>query len=331
METTPKETFSRIDLSLAHYLKLTDELELPPEAKAYRYSQRSILKLFLYSLIKGMHGFKTLYKHLQLKPQVLNLIGLDSLPHRTTLSRRFKRIPDILRHAIRNLFGRFVEQGHSDASLLAADSTLMHANGNLWHRKDMKEGRLPSCGNIDTDAHWGVSGEGTWVYGFRMHVAVTAFDERVVPFDVVVEPANIKDSKVFRKELSLHLPQEAQVLLGDGGYDDQYCAAACDAQGVTLITPLEVKEHTPTARRERAALYHDPEVREVFSRRKATVEPFQGRLKSLFDLEYLPMKGLTNVRALVTLAVLAYLLLVQTNLRLGLPMLQLKQTMLALR
>jgi len=331
METTTKETTSSIDLSLTHYLKLTDELDLPAEARSYFYSQQSILKLFLYSLIKGIHGFKTLHKHLQLKPHALKLVGLEAVPHRTTLSRRFKSMPDSLRHAIRGLFGRFVDEGDTDPSLLASDSTLMHAHGNIWHSKDIKAGRIPSCGNIDTDAHWGVSGEQEWIFGYRAHFNVSAFDARVLPCDVVVEPANIKDSKVFRQELCPHLPEEAQLLLGDGGYADQYCFAACEAQGVTLVTPIEVKEHTGQERRKRAALYDDPEVREVFCRRKATVEPFQGQLKSLFELEYLPMKGLANVRSLVTLATLAYLLLVQTNLRLGLPMLKLKATKLALR
>ena len=42
--------------------------------------------------------------------------------------------------------------------------------------------------------------------------------------------------------------------------------------------------------------------------------PYQGQLKDLFDLEHLPLKGLANVRALATLATLAYLLLVKLNL-----------------
>lgn len=72
-------------------------------------------------------------------------------------------------------------------------------------------------------------------------------------------------------------------------------------------------------------------MREAFSLRKTTVEPFQGRLKALFSLEYLYMKGLRNVRSLVILATLAYLLLAKLNLRLGLAILKLQDTLIAIR
>ena len=76
---------------------------------------------------------------------------------------------------------------------------------------------------------------------------------------------------------------------------------------------------------------HDPEMRSTFALRKPTVEPFQGRLKSLFELEYLCMKGFRNVRTLVILATLAYLLLAKLNQRLGLDILKLQDTLIAIR
>ncbi|MEZ4605874.1 MAG: hypothetical protein R2865_03470 [Deinococcales bacterium] len=90
-------------------------------------------------------------------------------------------------------------------------------------------------------------------------------------------------------------------MLADGGFDDQSCYELRDQKG-SLIAPIKVKKSTPPERVERAKLYHDPEVRELFSLRKTTVEPFQGRLKALFELEHLFMKGHKNVRALVLLA-----------------------------
>jgi hypothetical protein len=78
-------------------------------------------------------------------------------------------------------------------------------------------------------------------------------------------------------------------------------------------------------------LFDSPEAKEVYALRKTTIEPFQGQLKSLFGLEYLPIKGLLNVRTLCTLATVAYSLLVMLNIRLERPATQLKATMLALR
>ncbi len=82
---------------------------------------------------------------------------------------------------------------------------------------------------------------------------------------------------------------------------------------------------------ERARLYQDPNIREVFALRKTTVEPYQGQLKDLFDLEQLPCKGLKNVRALAFFSVLAYVLLIVLNIRNRQPPTQLKAILLALR
>lgn len=60
--------------------------------------------------------------------------------------------------------------------------------------------------------------------------------------------------------------------------------------------PTKAKANTPPERLERVRLYHDREVREAFVLRKTTVEPFRGRLKALFELEYLCMKGPRNIR-----------------------------------
>jgi hypothetical protein len=48
-------------------------------------------------------------------------------------------------------------------------------------------------------------------------------------------------------------------------------------------------------------------VREASVLRKTTVEPFQGQLEALFELEYLCLKGIGNIKTLVILATLAYL------------------------
>ena len=136
---------------------------------------------------------------------------------------------------------------------------------------------------------------------------------------------------MFKDLLAPSIPKATQVLLGDGGFDDESCYGLCDDKDISLVAPIKVKASTPPERLERARLYHDPEVRSTFALRKTTVEPFQGQLKNLFDLEYLCMKGLANVRTLVVLATLAYLLLAKLNHRLGLDILKLQDTLIAIR
>ena len=316
-------------LTMTEFLNQLDTLELPALEAPQIYADRSILKLFLYALIRQITSFKLLAKMILEKPEIRQACNLKTAPHRTTLSRRFKSLPQPLALLLDQLTSQALKQDLIDVSITSTDSTLMKANGNLWHKKSMIAGQLPACGNIDTDAHWGKSGCKGWTFGYAMFSLVTCGSHGIVwPIESVLYPANAKDTPVFKKDLLTHLPQATQLLLADKGFDDQRLANACDQRKITLVTPIsKIGKHTPKKRLARAALFATPDVREAFALRKTSVEPFQGQVKDLFGLERLPMKGLLNVRALCSLAVVTYCLLVLFNVGLGLPPRALKETM----
>jgi hypothetical protein len=319
-----------VALKMESCLSEIDELAIK-ELSRYSYSEGSMVTVFVYALIKGIPEFKTLHDHLEGKPEVQSWLGWSKGPHRTTLSRRFKALPEQLCSLVAEVYQKFVTAKQIQEEVMSVDSSLMQAHGNIWHKKDREANVLPKCGNIDTEAHWGVNGCGEWTFGYRFHCLVNADADLALPKDVAVYAANIKDGTVFTDTLAASLSSDTNVVLADGSYDEQPCYDLCDAKQISLIAPLEVKPNTPPERIERAELFNDPETREVFTLRKVSVEPFQGHLKSLFDLEQLPVKGLNNVRALVTLAVFVYNFLAWLNLLLNRPILHLKQTLLALR
>ncbi len=324
-ETKAQET---ITLDMESWLGLVDELEIE-EKSSYAYKKKAVLKLYLYMLVKKITKFKTMANHLKKKPEVLTLVGLDKAPHRTTLSKRFKGISESIREQLRALHSSFVKQEESLVELMSTDSSLIEAEGNLWHKKDKAKGVIPSCGNIDIEAQWGISGCKKWTFGYRLHCVVSC--QSALPYDIQVEPANVKDAQVFRRDFVQYLPKETLVVLGDSGYDDATCYELCDTRNISLITPAKAKKSTPPERLERIDLYNDHDVREIFVHRKTSVEPFQGHLKALFGLEKLCMKGIDNVRALVSLATFAYLLLAKLNSCLELDILKLQDTLLAIR
>jgi hypothetical protein len=319
-----------VALRMQDCLNKIDALAITELAK-YSYSEVSMVKVFVYGLIKGIREFKTLHDHVEAKREVQGWLGWQKVPHRTTLSRRFKALPEQMRSLIAEVYQKFVQTEQIQEDVMSVDSSLMQAQGNVWHKKDREAGVLPKCGNIDTEAHWGVNGCGAWTFGYRFHCLVNADTDLALPKDVAVYAANIKDSTVFTNDLAPSLAEDTNLLLGDAGYDEQPCYDVCDAKQISLIAPLEVKPNTPPERIDRAELFNDPEVRELFTLRKVSVEPFQGHLKTLFDLEQLPVKGLNNVRSLVTLAAFVYNFLAWINLLLKRPILHLKQTLLALR
>ena len=329
--TKEKETQEIVALEIKSILNFVDDLAIDCDSEKHIYPTKSMIKLYLYMLIKQITGFKTMAKQLAIKPELVTLLGLPRCPHRTTISDRFKALPLLLREQIRDLHKQFVEEDVTLADAMSVDSSLMQAQGNVWHKKQRDKGELPNCGNVDTDAHWGVSGCGDWVYGYRVHCLLSSPSKAALPFDVEVAPANVKDYEIFKEKLGNELPKATKVIFGDTGFDEQACYELCDQQGISLITPIKAKKHTPEHRRERTVLYNDPEVREAFTLRKTTVEPFQGQLKYLFNLEQLRVKGIRNVRPLVLLAVLTYLLLAKLNLALGLDILKLQDTLLAIR
>lgn len=82
-----------MSLSMRPFLDQLDELDLPDLPYPYRHTDHGLNKLFLYGLVRGITGFKTLHMHLLERPDVLALVGLEVPPHRTTLSRRYKTLP----------------------------------------------------------------------------------------------------------------------------------------------------------------------------------------------------------------------------------------------
>ena len=60
-----------------------------------------------------------------------------------------------------------------DPSITAIDSTLLKANGNVWHKSSMEKGIVP-CPGIDTDARWwGYSHTKGWIFGYKLHLTST--------------------------------------------------------------------------------------------------------------------------------------------------------------
>jgi hypothetical protein len=81
------------------------------------------------------------------------------------------------------------------------------------------------------------------VFGYRLHTLTLCGPEGITwPATIGVHAANIKDADVFDDELAQHLPDSTEVLLGDGGYDQESCYQACDDREVTLLCPIKVKK-----------------------------------------------------------------------------------------
>ncbi|BCM93560.1 hypothetical protein IAD21_05451 [Abditibacteriota bacterium] len=88
--------------------------------------------------------------------------------------------------------------------------------GRLWHKKDKEQGVVPRSG-IDTEAGWTKSGHHGWVYGWKLHVAVSC-GTVWIPLAAHLTPANCADN-LMAMPMWDDLPTDVRFVLGDTHYD----------------------------------------------------------------------------------------------------------------
>ena len=77
-------------------------------------------------------------------PEVLQLLGWQHPPHRTTIARRYKALYQVI-----EAFVLFISQSVVDLSEqfnrthLVIDKSLFKARGPVWHQADRKVGKVP--------------------------------------------------------------------------------------------------------------------------------------------------------------------------------------------
>jgi hypothetical protein len=278
----------------------------PGRGHPLTYTQKVLLVFFLVMQCRRITRFKAQWRWLTTHPQDAKAIGFQSLPHRTTLLRRSKKL-----YAMLQQFIAFVGQWADplDEALttktLYEDKSLFKAQGPVWHQKDRKEGRIPDgLRNLDTDATWGKSAYHGWVYGYGLH---TTCSRQGFPALVQVETASVSESQVIDEKGPQIEPLAPQEIVGDDAYTKSSRIRRWAKQGIAFLVPaLKWRASRP------AQAYHQflsqPENTALLAARKTAVEP-------LFDLvsqavgttnnhKQLSIKGLANVRTCLALGVL---------------------------
>ncbi|MFQ5988129.1 MAG: hypothetical protein ACE5H6_04685 [Dehalococcoidia bacterium] len=128
---------------------LFEEFERQQMAASHRgrpftYAQKLLIVFFIIMHFRRIFRFKAQRRWLQNHPKLAEEIGFKSTPHRTTLSRRYKKLYEVVQ-----AFIAFLGQGaeeldeafNSDA--LYEDKSLFKAQGPVWHQGDRKADRIP--------------------------------------------------------------------------------------------------------------------------------------------------------------------------------------------
>jgi len=302
-------------------VRLFDGLPLAPPRRRGRgrpavYPDRLFLKALVVMVVKRLPKVGTLLSVLEEPtPEMRRLRALLSeggrFPCRRTWERRLRAVPDALPAQIgclgRHLVTVLDPWAAAAGRAAAVDSTALRARGGEWHRTHRLAGVVPHT-SIDTEAGWTRSGWHGWVYGWKLHLAVTAAAVWI-PLAAEVTPANVADNELAPALLP-ELPPALRFLLADVAYADPALHRACAAADLTLVTPR------------RGAYPHADdgvEVRRVFHRlRSRSIETWNGQFKGIFDCsDRVPTRGRVATRRFLLGAVLVYQLVLLHRLALG--------------
>ena len=304
------------DSVLVQLVRLIDRLPTPPQsARPLRrgrprvYPDGLFLKALVIMIVRRLHKVGELLAVLEeTTPEMRSLCELlreeGRFPSRRTFERRLKAVPESLPEQIGCLGRHLVEvlkPWESRGRAVALDSTTLQAKGGVWHKKDREAGKVPHS-SIDTEADWTKSGWHGWVYGWKLHLAITVC-EVWIPLAAKLTPANTADNLVA-PYLIEQLPDEARFVLGDIHYDAPNVRQAC----LHHSSPEEERFLVTTKRGAYPHTDDGVEVRRIFHKlRSVASENFNEHFKAIFELHgEVPTRGLLNTRRFALGAVLVY-------------------------
>ena len=302
-------------------------IKTEPEVMRYHdlctYKDRELIIFFMLMQFRRISEFKAQARWLKAHREMRSFLKMKTTPHRTTLSRRYKKLADVLEAFVAFVGGEEadLDEAFSNRHLIQ-DKSLFKASGPVWHQSDRQAGRIPpKLRRLDTDASWGKSGYQGWVYGYGLHLTCT---EAAFPKMLQVETATVADSTVLdeKAEFILNKLQPAS-LCADDRYTKAMRIRRWIGQGTLLITPalrwLEGRY---------AKAYHQflaqPDVIERLKRRKTSVEPLFDSVAKVLGTstrqKELPVQKLVNVRTALALATFSVQIAMVMNSIRGLPL-----------
>jgi hypothetical protein len=288
----------------------------------YVYQQQSMIVFFMWMQFKRLFQFKTQWNWLRHHPEALTVLGWEAVPHRTTLSRRYKTLAAVLED-----FVQFVGQvsgalGKAMATQhLYEDKSLFKAQGPVWHQSDRQAGRVPDkLRHLDRDASWSKSAYHGWVYGYGLHLTC---NRAGFPVLMCIETATFSEKQaVERKEVSILYHLQPQTVCGDDAYTLALRIRQWARQGVILLTPALRWRNGRYAQAYRRFI-QQADMHPWLQQRKTAIEPIFDLLAKLLGAtgkqKQLAIQHLPNVRTCIGLAVLSLQVAMLANSIWGLP------------
>ena len=275
--------------------------------RPYTYQDQVLIVFFTMMLIRRITAFKAQHRWLRRHPIEALGLGFEHIPHRTTLSRRFKQLYETLQ-AFTAFVGWWAEMLSPafQNGVLVEDASLFKALGPVWHQSDRKANRIPEkLRNLDTNASWGKSGYHGWVYGYCLHLTCNRIG---FPKLAQVETATTDESHILEQKTETIFHLNPRALVADNAYHNAMRVRRWAKVGVLLLTPAATWKNGRYAQAYHRLLNKQP-FRKWLACRKTAIEPvfdlFAKVLGTSNNQKQLPVQGLANVQTFLSLGVLS--------------------------
>jgi hypothetical protein len=178
---------------------------------------------------------------------------------------------------------------------VSADKRRVHARGPVWHRKQQVQGIIPQGRHgVDTEGTWSYSKSGGWGYGHGTFCLVACRSRRLGAFKGMRKSGNEAKRRWLETE---KLKGVSTTVLRDSKADDQALVREFQRQRQRLLlTPPRKGTDKSPARPRRVKVLGQRQNKQVDNQRSYTVEPLQGLLKDIFELERCWRRGNGNNR-----------------------------------
>ena len=179
--------------------------------------------------------------------------------------------------------------------MIGADKMMNRAKGPVWHKKQKEKGIIPKgLRGIDKEATWCKSNADDWVYGHGSF----SFSSHSKPFLGCF--IWMKNSANEAKRLWLetfHYKGLVDYVAMDSKADDYDLYREFKRQRkMTLVTCCREKMDKTENRRKLIKIMKRPKHKQIYKERSYRVEPMQGLVKEIFDLDRCWMRGNENNR-----------------------------------
>lgn len=273
--------------------------------RPFVHKNRVLIGFFALMVIKGCTAFRAMRRYLELKPEEAEKLGISSLPSRWTLSRRFKSLYEVIQQ-----FVQFIGQWASplgeafQAEAVFEEPSLFKAKGPIRHKKDIADNTVPKgLRNVDKDATWSKSKYRGWVFGYGVHVTVTADG---FPLLVSADIASVSEHLVLGEKQASLLEKNIGYVVGDDGYTNFKRTKQWCFDGLLLVTPA-TRANGDDGKAYRRFMQQEP-IAELSYKRKTAIEPVFDLVSRIIGTttkdKQLPLQRKGNVAAFLALGVL---------------------------